>query len=141
VTIYNFSSTAKSAIKVYKSGKTNITNSIVANPAESDHYSFMIYEGAKVQNCLNFNSVGQWASNAYTDTICADPLFVDAANNNFKLKGNSPAIDEAIDMHQPIEEFLTQEEYEPSSMKETLDKLASLSGVEIPESEYVEAPA
>jgi hypothetical protein len=44
VTIYNFSSTAKSAIKVYKSGKTNITNSIVANPAESDHYSFMIYE-------------------------------------------------------------------------------------------------
>ena len=56
-------------------------------------------------------------------------------------KGNSPAIDEAIDMHQPIEEFLTQEEYEPSSMKETLDKLASLSGVEIPETEYVEAPA
>lgn len=44
-------------------------------------------------------------------------------------------------MHQPIEEFLTQEEYEPSSMKETLDKLASLSGVEIPETEYVEAPA
>ena len=97
VTIYNFSSTAKSAIKVYKSGKTNITNSIVANPAESDHYSFMIYEGAKVQNCLNFNSVGQWASNAYTDTICADPLFVDAANNNFKLKGNSPAIGKATD--------------------------------------------
>ena len=56
-------------------------------------------------------------------------------------KGNSPAIDEAIDMHQPIEEFLTQEEYEPSSMKETLDKLASLSDVEIPETEYVEAPA
>ena len=26
-------------------------------------------------------------------------------------------------------------------MKETLDKLASLSGVEIPETEYVEAPA
>lgn len=56
-------------------------------------------------------------------------------------KGNSPAIDEAIDMHQPIEEFLTQEEYEPSPMKETLDKLASLSDVEIPETEYVEAPA
>ena len=97
VTIYNFSSTAKSAIKVYKSGKTNITNSIVANPAESDHYSFMIYEGAKVQNCLNFNSVGQWASNAYTDTICADPLFVDAANNNFMLQANSPAIGKATD--------------------------------------------
>ena len=97
VTIYNFSSTAKSAIKVYKSGKTNITNSIVANPAESDHYSFMIYEGAKVQNCLEFNAVGHWASNAYTDTICADPLFVDAANNDFMLQANSPAIGKATD--------------------------------------------
>ena len=57
----------------------------------------MIYEGAKVQNCLNFNSVGQWASNAYTDTICADPLFVDAANNNFMLQANSPAIGTATD--------------------------------------------
>ena len=97
VTIYNFSSTAKSAIKVYKSGKTNITNSIVANPAESEMKSFMIYDGAKVQNCLNFNSVGQWASNAYTDTICADPLFVDAANNDFMLQANSPAIGAGTD--------------------------------------------
>ena len=97
VTIYNFSSTAQAAIKVYKSGNTKVTNTIVANPAESEMKSFMIYDGAKVQNCLNFNSVGQWASNAYTDTICTDPLFVDAANNNFKLKGNSPAIGKATD--------------------------------------------
>ena len=97
VTIYNFSSTAKSAIKVYKSGKTNITNSIVANPAESDHYSFMIYDGAKVQNSLEFNAIGQWASNAYTDTICADPLFVDAANNDFMLQATSPAIGAGTD--------------------------------------------
>ena len=96
VTIYNFSSTAKSAIKVYKSGKTNITNSIVANPnapAEGETiYSYYIYDGAKVQNSLSFNAKGQWASNAYTDTIHADPLFVDAANANFMLSANSPAV-------------------------------------------------
>ncbi len=100
VTIYNFSSTAKSAIKVYKSGKTTISNTIVANPnalAEETIYSFYIYDGAKVQNSLSFNAVGQWVSNAYTDTICADPLFVDAANGNFKLKGTSPAVYAATD--------------------------------------------
>ena len=101
VTIYNFSSTAKSAIKVYKSGKTNITNSIVANPnapAEGETiYSYYIYDGAKVQNSLSFNAKGQWASNAYTDTIHADPLFVDPANNNFMLQANSPAIGKATD--------------------------------------------
>ena len=101
VTIYNFSSTAKSAIKVYKSGKTNITNSIVANPnapAEGETiYSYYIYDGAKVQNSLSFNAKGQWASNAYTDTIHADPLFVDAANNDFMLQANSPAIGKATD--------------------------------------------
>jgi flagellum-specific ATP synthase len=53
-------------------------------------------------------------------------------------KGNSPIIDEAIEMHGPIEEFLTQEEYEPSSMEETLDKLSSLSDIKIPEYEYAE---
>ncbi len=56
-------------------------------------------------------------------------------------KGNSPQIDEAIDKHQAIEEFLMQEEYEPSSMKDTLDKLALLSEIEIPQEEYVEQPA
>ena len=96
VTIYNFASTAKSAIKAYKSGKTTITNTIVANPnapaPEETIYSFYIYDGAKVQNSLSFNAKGEWASNAYTDTIHADPLFVDAANGNFKLKGNSLAV-------------------------------------------------
>ena len=101
VTIYNFSSTAKSAIKVYKSGNTTITNTIVANPnapAEGETiYSYYIYDGAKVQNSLSFNAKGQWVSNAYTDTIHADPLFVDAANNNFTLQATSPAIGAGTD--------------------------------------------
>ena len=92
VTIYNFESTAEAAIKVYKSGNTKITNTIVANPAESAMKSFRTYSGSKVQNCLSFNAPGQWIQNVYTDTIQADPLFVDAANGNFKLKGNSLAV-------------------------------------------------
>ena len=55
-------------------------------------------------------------------------------------KGTSPELDLAIEMHDKIEEFLKQEEFEPSTMKQTLDKLSELTGIEIPESEYSEAP-
>ena len=97
VTIYNFESTAQAAIKVYKSGNTKITNTIVANPAESAMKSFMTYSGSKVQNCLSFNAPGQWIQNVYTDTIQADPRFVDAANADFTLKYNSPAVGAGTD--------------------------------------------
>ena len=56
-------------------------------------------------------------------------------------KGNSPEVDAAIDKHMAIEEFLKQEEYEPCPMKDTLDKLGLLTGIQIPEEEYVENPA
>ena len=53
-------------------------------------------------------------------------------------KGSSPEIDEAIAMHNQIEEFLLQEKFKPSSMKETLDAVAKLTGMVIPEEEYEE---
>lgn len=53
-------------------------------------------------------------------------------------KGNSPEIDEAIDKHKAIEEFLCQEEFDPCPMNDTLAKLSALTGIEIPEEEYVE---
>ena len=56
-------------------------------------------------------------------------------------KGSSPEVDEAIDMHPGIEEFLMQDEYEPCPMKDTLDRLSALTGMEIPEDEYSEKPA
>ena len=55
-------------------------------------------------------------------------------------KGKSPVIDEAIDKHSEIEEFLCQEVDEPNSLKATLDSLAAISGIEIPEEEYSEQP-
>lgn len=55
-------------------------------------------------------------------------------------RGNSEAIDQAIEKHDEIEEFLKQEEYEPCPMKDTLDKISILTGIELPEAEYTETP-
>ena len=55
-------------------------------------------------------------------------------------KGNSPEIDIAIDKHDEIEEFLKQEEYEQCTIEDTLNKLSVLTGIEIPDEEYVESP-
>jgi flagellum-specific ATP synthase len=50
--------------------------------------------------------------------------------------GSNPEVDEAIALRPKIEEFLIQDMEEPSPMNETLDKIASLAGMEIPEDEY-----
>ena len=55
-------------------------------------------------------------------------------------KGTSPEIDQAIELHGAIEEFLKQEEYDPCPMKETLEKLSALTGIEIPEEEFAISP-
>lgn len=56
-------------------------------------------------------------------------------------KGASAEIDEAIDRHQAIEDFLCQEESDHITIADTLKALSELSGIEIPEEEYVESPA
>ena len=56
-------------------------------------------------------------------------------------KGANAEIDLAIDKHEAIEEFLCQEEDEHCSMEDTLQKLAALSEIEIPDEEFVESPA
>ncbi len=61
-------------------------------------------------------------------------------NSGMYTKGDSSAIDEAIDKYDEIEEFLKQDEYEKCTMEDTLNKLGAVSGIEIPKEEYVEAP-
>ena len=51
-------------------------------------------------------------------------------------KGNSPEIDEAIEKHSVIDEFLIQEAGSAVSLKETLDKISAISEIEIPVEEY-----
>lgn len=53
-------------------------------------------------------------------------------------KGNSPLIDKAIAMHDDIEKFLKQEEFDKCTMNDSLKKLSELSGIEIPEDEFDE---
>ncbi len=56
-------------------------------------------------------------------------------------KGNSPEVDEAIDHHAAVEEFLCQEETDHLTIEDTLARLSELSGIEIPSEEYAEQPA
>lgn len=61
-------------------------------------------------------------------------------NSGIYEGGKSPIIDEAIEKHEEIEEFLKQEEDEKCTMEDTLNKLSVVSGIEIPKEEYVESP-
>lgn len=53
-------------------------------------------------------------------------------------QGASAAIDEAIEKHEAIEEFLKQEERDVCTMRDTLEKLSALSEIEIPEEEFAD---
>lgn len=61
-------------------------------------------------------------------------------NTGIYQKGGSAAIDEAIDRHGAIEEFLKQEEEDHCTMEDTLNRLSALAGVEFPEKDYLENP-
>ncbi len=61
----------------------------------------------------------------------------DMINVGAYQKGTNPEIDAAIDSHGAIEDFLTQEVHEGTSIEETLRQLSAVSGVEIPEEEIV----
>ncbi|MCL2809383.1 MAG: FliI/YscN family ATPase [Treponema sp.] len=52
--------------------------------------------------------------------------------------GSNPDIDEAIRMHNPIEQFLIQDVEEPSSFKATLEGLSAITGVNIPSEEMID---
>ncbi len=96
VTIYNFSTKPSyGGFMIYKSGNATISNCIAMNPA--DVYNlwinpFVAYTGATVSNCVNFNC--GYVDNGATQSglVKADPMFVDAANADFMLYAESPAV-------------------------------------------------
>jgi flagellum-specific ATP synthase len=49
--------------------------------------------------------------------------------------GSNPEIDEAIEKHIPIEDFLIQDVDEPSPLEETLERISMITGVKIPHEE------
>jgi flagellum-specific ATP synthase len=59
----------------------------------------------------------------------------DLINVGAYASGSNPAIDDAIAKHQVIEDFLTQDVEEPSTMIETLKRLGEIAEMQIPDSE------
>jgi flagellum-specific ATP synthase len=51
--------------------------------------------------------------------------------------GKNPTTDRAVELHPQIEEFLIQEEMENSSLKDTVEKLSNITGIKIPQEEYL----
>ncbi len=60
----------------------------------------------------------------------------DIINVGAYQKGTNPVIDEAIDAHDAIEEFLMQEETEKVTIEDTMNKFAELAHIEITKEEY-----
>ena len=54
-------------------------------------------------------------------------------------RGSSPAIDDAIDAHSVIEDFLMQDEYAQAPIEDTLTRLGKIAGVQIPQEEYADS--
>ncbi len=97
VTIYNFPTPDYcGAIKIENSSNATISNCIVMNP--DDIYKkwitpFLAYAGAKISNSVYYNcDITSSATATQEDLTQADPMFVDAANADFMLYAESPAI-------------------------------------------------
>lgn len=56
-------------------------------------------------------------------------------------RGNSTEIDEAIEHHEELEDFLCQDTHEHLTIEDTLQRLSQVSGIEIPKEEYAELQA
>lgn len=96
-TFYNCSGTYPPMIQCYISPDASITNCIFANPATVTNYATYAY-GGNVKNCLFYNNNG--CANygvTVTDTIIADPMFLDSLNANYTLGIGSRAIGAGTD--------------------------------------------
>lgn len=96
VTIYNWTDGSNGAIMAYKSHHVEITNCIIAEPADQAYYATYCYGGV-VKNCLSYHLTQSTSRNSHKQStglsgnFTADPQFVDADHANYKLADLSPA--------------------------------------------------
>ena len=91
LTIYNYqNSSGAGAISIANASKTTISNSIIASPEQKWVASYNVATDANIGNCLVHN---HHLKTEFASIITnADPMFVDAANANFQLYAESPAV-------------------------------------------------
>jgi hypothetical protein len=96
LTIYNIqTSSSVGAITIANASKTTISNCIIASPVQNWIDSYNVPAEATIQNCLVHN---QHLDADWTSIITnADPMFVDAANGDFMLYAESPAVGAGTD--------------------------------------------
>ena len=96
LTIYNIQTSASvGAITIANASKTKISNCIIASPEQNWIDSYNVPAEATIQNCLVYN---QHLDDIWTSIITnADPMFVDAANGDFMLYAESPAVGTGTD--------------------------------------------
>ncbi len=96
ITIYNFPAPDYcGAFKVDQTNNTTISNCIAMNP--DNIYSkwinpFVISAGATISNSVYFNCGYVDTGATQSNLVNADPMFVDAANADFMLYAESPAV-------------------------------------------------
>ena len=81
----------KRAIYWQVSENLTVTNCIFAQPSEVTYKSVECVSGT-ISNCLSYNSAGYSSAATSTNNIVADPKFVNAAEGNFNLGEDSPAL-------------------------------------------------
>jgi len=81
------------------------------------------------------------AAGAIRKTMAVYAEAEDLINVGAYRNGSNPAIDEAMDKHSLIEEFLVQAVDEPSSLEDTLAAMAEITGIEIPREEMTDKNA
>lgn len=86
-TFYNH---PKRAINWQQSTNLAVSNCIFAQPALSSYKSVECV-GGTITNCLYYQSDGFSSAASRTNILKGNPLFVDAANNDFRLNNASPA--------------------------------------------------
>lgn len=84
----------------------NIRNNIVSGCPRQIKSNNSQNFPVSIDNNLFFGAIGSFSANtAVTNTINADPLFMNSTGNNFRLQAASPAIDRAVGSPTSVEDI------------------------------------
>jgi flagellum-specific ATP synthase len=106
--------------------------------AQASHYPAIdvLQSISRLAPVVSGNATGR-AANLIRRNMAVYAEAEDLINVGAYHRGSNPAIDEAIDKHELIEDFLIQKVDERSSLEDTLDFMSEITGLDIPVEESV----